>query len=71
VVRSVFETPARFEELRARFAAEWRAGPEAWSPAAREVFVELGLDEDPAARRSLAESQAFLALLAEPLAAAA
>jgi single-stranded-DNA-specific exonuclease len=71
VVRRVFETPARFEELRARLAAEWRAGPDAWSDDARLVFAELGLDEEPDARRSLAESPAFLALLAEPLAAAA
>ena len=71
VVRRIFETPQRYEELRNRFAAEWRAGPEAWSPEARQVFAELGLDEDPTARRSLAESPTFRALLDEPLAAAA
>jgi single-stranded-DNA-specific exonuclease len=71
VVRRIFETPHRYEELRNRFAAEWRAGPEAWSPEARQVFAELGLDEQPTVRRSLAESPTFRALLDEPLAAAA
>jgi single-stranded-DNA-specific exonuclease len=71
VVRRIFETPHRYEELRARFAAEWRAGPDAWSPEARQVFAEVGLDLEPASRRSLAESPTFRALLAEPLAAAA
>ena len=71
VVRRVFETPHRYEELRNRFAAEWRAGPDAWSPEARRIFAELGLDEHPTARRSLAESPTFRALLEEPLAAAA
>ncbi len=71
VVKRVFETPDRYEELRARLASEWRAGPDAWSAEARQIFGELGLDETPAARRSLAESPTFRALLAEPLAAAA
>ena len=71
VVRKVFETPHRYEELRNRFAVEWRAGPDAWSPEARQVFAELGLDEHPTARRSLAESPTFRTLLEEPLAAAA
>jgi len=71
VVRRIFETPHRYEELRNRLAAEWRAGPDAWSPEARQVFTELGLDEEPAGRRSLAESPTFRALLDEQLAAAA
>jgi single-stranded-DNA-specific exonuclease len=71
VVRRIFETPHRYEELRSRFAAEWRAGPHAWSPEARQVFSELGLDRNPTARRSLTESSTFRALLDAPLAAAA
>ena len=71
VVRRIFETPDRYEELRNRFAAEWRAGPDDWSPEARRVFAELGLDEHPTSRRSLAESSTFRTLLEEPLAAAA
>jgi single-stranded-DNA-specific exonuclease len=71
VVRRIFETPERYEELRRRLAAEWRAGPDSWSEEARSIFGELGLDEDPSARRELAESPTFRALLAEELAAAA
>jgi single-stranded-DNA-specific exonuclease len=73
VVKQIFETPPRFEELRRLLLAEWNAGPEGWSSWAREVFTELGLDEDPASWRPLVESQAFLAALREepPAAAAA
>jgi single-stranded-DNA-specific exonuclease len=71
VVKRMFETPAGFEDLRRRLATEWKSGPDAWSLQARQIFEELGLVEDPTARRSLAESPTFLAALAEPLAAAA
>jgi single-stranded-DNA-specific exonuclease len=73
VVREIFETSPRFEELRRLLLAEWKAGPEHWTSWAREVFTELGLDEDPAGWRPLAESPAFLATLTEepPTAAAA
>jgi single-stranded-DNA-specific exonuclease len=71
VVREIFATPARFEELRRMLLAEWRAGPERWSPWAREVFGELGLDEDAAGWRPLVESPAFLAALREEPAAEA
>jgi single-stranded-DNA-specific exonuclease len=72
VVREIFETPPRFEELRRLLLAEWQAGPERWSPWAREVFAELGLEEDPDGWRPLVESPAFLgALQDEPAAAAA
>jgi single-stranded-DNA-specific exonuclease len=68
VVRRIFESPERYRELRAVMAAEWRAGPEAWSPTARAVFEELDLD-DPVhgngAWRSLLESESFRALLEE------
>jgi hypothetical protein len=54
-----------------RLAAEWKAGPDAWSPDARAVFEELGLD-DTGSWRSLLESEAFRALLEpEPVLAAA
>ena len=72
VVKEIFDTPPRFEELRRMLLAEWQAGPEGWSPWAREVFAELGLDEEADGWRPLVESPAFLALLRqEPEAAAA
>ena len=39
VVRRIFETPEGYEELRRRLAAEWRAGPDRWSPQARAIFA--------------------------------
>ena len=51
--------------------AEWKAGPEEWSAWGREVFAELGLDEEADGWRPLVESPAFLALLREGPAAAA
>jgi single-stranded-DNA-specific exonuclease len=72
VVKEIFETLPRFEELRRLLLAEWNAGPEGWSSWAREVFTELGLDEDPAGWRPLVESETFLAALRqEPPAAEA
>jgi single-stranded-DNA-specific exonuclease len=73
VVRRIFDAPQRYRELRARFAAEYRSGADAWSPEARLVFAELGLDRPRPGRRSLLESPTFRLLLAEtpPLAAAA
>lgn len=64
VVRRIFETPERYRALRERLVAEWKAGPERRSPEARAVFAELGLDEAPAAWRSLLESETFRAMLA-------
>jgi single-stranded-DNA-specific exonuclease len=63
VVRRTFETPVAYAELRARLAEEWRAGEDAWSPEARAVFEELGLTPGSPARRQLAESETFRALL--------
>lgn len=71
VVKEIFETPARFEELRRLLVAEWQGGPEHWSPLAREVFAELGLEEEAADWRPLVESAAFLAALREEPAAEA
>ena len=64
VVKRIFPTPERYAELRARLAAEWRAGEAAWSPEARAVFEELGLAPGVSTKRSLVESDAFRALLA-------
>jgi hypothetical protein len=66
VVRRIFDTPPGYEELRRRLMAEWRAGPDAWSPQARQIFEELGFLEGAETRRSLAESPTFLAALAAP-----
>ena len=71
VVKEIFETPPRFEELRRMLLAEWQAGPEAWSPWASEVFAELGLDEEAEGWRPLSESPAFVAALREDAAAEA
>jgi len=71
VVREIFDTPPRFEELRRMLLAEWKAGPERWGTWAREVFEELGLDEDADGWRPLVESPAFLGALRETPAAEA
>ena len=63
VVRRLFDTPEGYEELRARFAELWRAGEGAWTPEARRVFAELGLDTANGRRRQLLESETFRALL--------
>jgi single-stranded-DNA-specific exonuclease len=62
VVRRIFETPAGYEALRERLAAEWRAGEQKWSPEARTIFAELGLLEDVNGKRQLVESETFRAL---------
>jgi single-stranded-DNA-specific exonuclease len=63
VVKRIFETPEGYVELRRRLAEEWRAGQEAWSTEARQIFEELELI-DGASKRQLVESEAFRALLA-------
>jgi len=65
MVRRIFDTPERYEELRSRLAAEWKAGEEAWSAEARAIFLELGLQQNGAPWRSLLESPTFRALLEE------
>jgi single-stranded-DNA-specific exonuclease len=73
VVRRIFECPDGYRELRARLAAEWKAGEDAWSPDGRAVFEELGFG-DSGGWRSLLESETFRTLLepqAVPLAEAA
>src|SRR5690348_1475536 len=64
VVRRIFDTDERSEELRRWLGAQWRAGESAWTPDARAVFAELELDADGSGRRSLLESQTFQRLLA-------
>jgi single-stranded-DNA-specific exonuclease len=70
VVKRIFDTPDRFDDLRLGLVAEWKAGPDAWSDFARAVFAELGV-ADGGSWRSLVESETFLAALKEqmPLAA--
>jgi single-stranded-DNA-specific exonuclease len=65
VVREIFATEPRFEELRRLLLAEWKAGAQAWTPWARSVFAELGLDEEADGWRPLVESPTFLAALRE------
>jgi single-stranded-DNA-specific exonuclease len=74
VVRRIFDTGERYEELRGWFAEQWRLGEQQWTPEVRGVFDELGLSGEGAAWRSLLESEAFRRLLDEeapPLAKAA
>jgi single-stranded-DNA-specific exonuclease len=66
VVRRIFDANERYQNLRERFAGEFRE-PERWSDDARVVFAELGLDGDSPAWRSLLESATFRALLEERL----
>jgi single-stranded-DNA-specific exonuclease len=67
VVRRVFDTPDGYEALRAGLGALWQQGPGAWTPEARRVFAELGLDGrapgERGRRRQLLESETFRALL--------
>ena len=63
VVRRIFDSPDRYDDLRAWLAAQWRAGEAEWTPEARAIFTELELGEG--AKRSLLESDAFRRLLAE------
>jgi single-stranded-DNA-specific exonuclease len=63
VVRRLFDTPAGYEELREQLGLLWKAGEDAWTGDAREIFAELALADG--ARRQLYESEAFRRLLAE------
>ncbi len=64
VVRRVFDTPDGYDGLRARLAELWRAGEGSWTPEARLIFAELGLDGTNGRRRQLLESATFRQLLA-------
>jgi single-stranded-DNA-specific exonuclease len=63
VVSRIFDTPERYEELRAWLAREYRKDGERDAVAA-EIFDELELADG--SRRSLLESERFRALLAAP-----
>jgi hypothetical protein len=63
IVRCMFETPEEYAALRARLAAEWKAGEDAWSPEARAIFAELELVDEPGGWRALVESDTFRGLL--------
>ncbi len=66
VVRRIFDTDERYEDLRASFAEQWRRGEAGWAPDVRAVFEELGLTAAGSPWRSLLESEAFRRLLEEP-----
>jgi single-stranded-DNA-specific exonuclease len=63
VVKRMFETPDRFEELRDWLKAEFRKTGDR-DPVADAIFAELALAEGE--RRSLLESERFRLLLADP-----
>src|SRR5262245_14148969 len=70
VVRRVFQSAARFDELRTWLVAEYEKPPASRDAEAAAIFLELGLDEVErahGAKRHLLESPRFRALLvAEP-----
>jgi len=70
VVKRIFDTPDRFDDLRLGLVAEWNAPAEERSDFARSVFAELGVEEG-GPWRSLLESETFLAALKEPMPLAA
>jgi single-stranded-DNA-specific exonuclease len=63
VVRRLFDTAEGYEELREHMAGLWRAGEGGWTPEARRVFAELGLDRGNGRRRQLLESETFRSML--------
>ncbi len=65
VVRRIFDTADGYEELRGWLADLWRSGEAAWTPEARRIFGELGLDPGEPRRRELLESESFRALLVD------
>jgi hypothetical protein len=64
IVRRLFETPEGYEELRTELGDLWRRGEATWTPEARTIFSELGLNDESGRRKQLLESEAFRALLA-------
>jgi single-stranded-DNA-specific exonuclease len=63
VVRRIFDATEGFDELREWLAGQWRAGEDAWTREARQIFSELELRDG--SRRSLLESPTFRRLLEE------
>jgi single-stranded-DNA-specific exonuclease len=70
IVKRIFDTPDRFDDLRLGLVAEWKAPPGERSEFARAVFAELGVEEG-GPWRSLVESETFVAALKEPMPLAA
>ena len=71
VVRRIFDSADRYEELRGWLAAQWKLPEAEREAAAREIFSELELDGGGQARRQLYESELFRGLLEEQLVRAA
>jgi len=71
VVRRIFDSADRYEELRGWLAAQWKLPETQRDAGAREIFLELELDGAGPARRQLYESERFRDLLEEPLVRAA
>ena len=71
VVRRVFDAPEGYESLREWLAAQWRLSDAERTPEAKAVFAELALSGETRGRRPLLESEAFRALLEEPVLARA
>ena len=71
VVRRIFDSADRYEELRGWLAAQWSLGDPERSEEARAIFAELELEGADGVRRQLLESGSFRALLEERLVQAA
>jgi single-stranded-DNA-specific exonuclease len=71
VVRRIFDSADRYEELRGWLAGQWRLDEAERSEEASAIFAELELQSRNGVRRQLLESEAFRALLDEPLERAA
>ncbi|MFN8223921.1 MAG: single-stranded-DNA-specific exonuclease RecJ [Gaiellales bacterium] len=63
VVRRLFASSPGYEDLRTWLGGLWREGEASWTPEARTIFAELGL-ETAKHGRQLLESPTFRALLA-------
>jgi single-stranded-DNA-specific exonuclease len=63
VVRKLFDTPETYEALRAELVRAWK-DEHAWTPEAKRIFSELGLDRMNGRRKKeLLESETFRELL--------
>jgi single-stranded-DNA-specific exonuclease len=63
VIRKVFDTPETYEALRAELVRVWK-DEHAWTPEAKRIFSELGLDRMHGRRKKeLLESETFRELL--------
>jgi single-stranded-DNA-specific exonuclease len=71
VVRRIFDSADRYEELRGWLAAQWSLGDPERSEEARAIFAELELERADGVKRQLLESEAFRTLLEERLERAA